>query len=622
MDKEFVQKLVELYKDGEVSKKAVAQLLRQSESSETEDIAIIGIGCKIPASDDYRAIWDIMKNRKSQIKQCPRERIALTANMMGQDASDESMYHHGAIFGDYEMFDRELFDLEEEEVVLMDPMQRIMLQAAYRGLEDAGYLGKRAPGEIVGVLVGANFTNKQLGNYMMLTGRKDFMTFMSNWTNGVATRISHCFDLRGMSTVIENSCIASIMAISEACNLIRSGKITTALVGAVTTSLIPDVRISLNKVFEHDAYSVSKPYDMNPGGNYMAEAAATLILKPLKKAIADGDKIHAVIKSSAVNNNGKTAGFTQSNAEMISEVMSDAFTESKISPEDIGYVEGEGYCERLEQALEVLGLCKGFSRFTNRKQYCALGAASTNLGYSEVAVGVINAICCVLAIKNKQIPPLSMLDVPSDVFDLQNSPFYINERVKDWNVEEGKKRTAAIFTQGFGGGNGFTILQEFQTEQKERPPKEKNLLLISANSEKSFFEYIQRYIDFLDDNDDLLLEDICYTAACKRRHYSAYRLAVIAKDKDDLYDQLRKYLKTRQSSKTLYAGAVQPKNAGENKKHMKDMQEAMKNKLYESIAKDYVDGYELDMTEWFSVEKYENVDLPLYPFDAKRYWVW
>ena len=309
MDKEYVQKLVELYKDGEVSKKAVAQLLRQSESSETEDIAIIGIGCKIPASDDYRAIWDIMKNRKSQIKQCPRERIALTANMMGQDASDESMYHHGAIFGDYEMFDRELFDLEEEEVVLMDPMQRIMLQAAYRGLEDAGYLGKRAPGEIVGVLVGANFTNKQLGNYMMLTGRKDFMTFMSNWTNGVATRISHCFDLRGMSTVIENSCIASIMAISEACNLIRSGKITTALVGAVTTSLIPDVRISLNKVFEHDAYSVSKPYDMNPGGNYMAEAAATLILKPLKKAIADGDKIHAVIKSSAVNNNGKTAGF-------------------------------------------------------------------------------------------------------------------------------------------------------------------------------------------------------------------------------------------------------------------------------------------------------------------------
>ena len=622
MDKEFVQKLVELYKDGEVSKKAVAQLLRQSESSETEDIAIIGIGCKIPASDDYRAIWDIMKNRKSQIKQCPRERIALTANMMGQDASDESMYHHGAIFGDYEMFDRELFDLEEEEVVLMDPMQRIMLQAAYRGLEDAGYLGKRAPGEIVGVLVGANFTNKQLGNYMMLTGRKDFMTFMSNWTNGVATRISHCFDLRGMSTVIENSCIASIMAISEACNLIRSGKITTALVGAVTTSLIPDVRISLNKVFEHDAYSVSKPYDMNPGGNYMAEAAATLILKPLKKAIADGDKIHAVIKSSAVNNNGKTAGFTQSNAEMISEVMSDAFTESKISPEDIGYVEGEGYCERLEQALEVLGLCKGFSRFTNRKQYCALGAASTNLGYSEVAVGVINAICCVLAIKNKQIPPLSMLDVPSDVFDLQNSPFYINERVKDWNVEEGKKRTAAIFTQGFGGGNGFTILQEFQTEKKERPPKEKNLLLISANSEKSFFEYIQRYIDFLDDNDDLLLEDICYTAACKRRHYSGYRLAVIAKDKDDLYDQLRKYLKTRQSSKTLYAGAVQPKNAGENKKHMKDMQEAMKNKLYESIAQDYVDGYELDMMEWFNGEKHENVDLPLYPFDAKRYWVW
>lgn len=622
MDKEFVQKLVELYKEGEVSKKAVAQLLRKLESTGAEDIAIIGIGCKIPASDDYRDIWDIMKNRKSQIKQCPKERIYLTAKVMGQDASDESMYHHGAIFGDYEMFDRELFDLNEEEVTLMDPMQRIMLQAAYRGLEDAGYLGKRAQDEVVGVLVGANFTNKQIGNYMLLTGRKDFMAIMSNWTNGVATRISHCFDLRGISTVVENSCIASIMAISEACNLLRAGKITTALVGAVTTTFIPDIRVSLNRVFEHDEYAVSKPYDKNPGGNYVAEGAATLLLKPLKKAIADGDKIHAVIKSSAVNNNGKTSGFTQSNAEMISEVMNAAFTESKISPEDIGYVEGEGYCERLEQALEVLGLCKGFGRLTNRKQYCVLGAASTNLGYSEVAVGIINAICCVMAIKNKQIPPLSMLDVPSDVFDLQNSPFYVNERIKDWTVEEGKKRTAAIFTQGFGGGNGFTILQEYQAEQEERQKQEKNILFISANSEKSFIEYIKRYLDFLDENDELQLEDICYTAACKRRHYTAYRLAVLAKDKDDLYLQLSEYLKNKQCSETLFVSAGQTKNYGENKKHMKDMQDAMRERHYELVAKDYVEGYELEMTELFNEGKFMNVDLPLYPFDAKRYWVW
>ena len=622
MDKELVQKVVELYKQGELSKKAVVELLRGLEENGNEDIAIIGIGCKIPVSDDYNAIWDIMKNRKSQVRQCPKKRIDLTKDLAGPGAGNEEMYHHGALFDDYEMFDYQLFGISEEDANLMDPMQRIILQAAYRGLEDAGYLGEKSHDEVVGVIIGANFTNKLHGNYLNLTERCDFVAIMANWTNGVATRISHCFDLRGMSIVTENSCIASIMAISEACNLLRTGKMTTALVGAVNTLLIPDRRISINKVFEHDPYFVSKPYDMNPGGNYVSEGAATLLLKPLKNAIEDGDKIHGVIKSSTVNNNGRTADFTQSNAEMISQVISEAFSEARVSPEDIDYVEGEGYCERLEQALEVLGLSKGFSRFTNRKQYCALGAASTNLGYSEVVVGILNAICCVMAIKNKQIPPISMLDLPSDVFDLQNSPFYVNEHLKDWDVKDGKKRTAAIFTQGFGGGNGFTILQEYlPEEEREQHTWEKAILFVSANSRKSFIEYIKRYLAFLEDRDDIDFQDLCYTAACKRKHYLTYRLAVIATDKDDLYMQLKDYIKNMECSATLFAGEVKAKNYSENKKYKKIAQEAMEKMQYENIAKNYLDGYDLEFSYLYRNETYKNVDLPMYPFDKKRCWV-
>lgn len=623
MDKELIQKVAELYKSGDISKQAVTEILKKMENEKSDDIAIIGIGCKTPTSDDYNSLWDIMKNRKSQIKPCPKERIGLTSKYLGKGGDLEEMYHHGAFFGDYEMFDCQMFGLSEEEATLMDPMQRIMLQSAYRTLEDAGYLGVRPKNDVTGVFIGANFTNKQFANYMTLVGKADFSTIMANWTNGVATRISHCFDLRGISTVIENSCIASIMAMSEACNQLRSGKISAALVGAVNTLLIPDKRISLNRVFAHESDMVSKPYDVNPNGNYIGEGAASLLLKPLKKAIEDGDKIHGLIKSSSINNNGRTSDFTQSNAEMISEVVRDAFNEAKIHPDEVDYVEGEGYCEKLEQALEVIGLSKGFSRFTNRKQYCALGAASTNLGYSEVAVGIFNAICCLLAMKHKQIPPISCFDNPSDVIDLSNTPFYVNDYLKDWNVEEGKKRTSAIFTQGFGGGNGFTILQEYsRCNNGEKSSEEKNILLISALSERSFYEYIKRYILFLEDvNNEQSFEDICYTAAVKRRHYAPYRLAVIASNKDDLYSQLKSYMDNKIITDTLLSGVVQMKNNSENKKNESNIQKSMEDKDYQSIARYYLEGYEINFSNLYLDGNYINVDLPMYPFDNVKCWI-
>ena len=398
----MIQKIVNLYKSGEMSKKSAAALLKGID--DVEEIAVIGIGSVTPISDDYNTLWDTLVNRKSHIRPCPKQRIKLTSKYLGEEADSEQMYHYGAFYGDYAMCDYKLHGLSKEEATLMDPMQRIMLKSAYRTLEDAGYLGSNKDKEKTGVLIGANFTNKQFFNYLSLLGRADFETIMANWTSGIATRISNCFDLRGISTVIENSCIASIMAMSDACNLLRSGKLSSVLVGAISTILIPDRRISLNSIFAHGNDVISKPYDINPGGNYIGEGAASILLKPLSKAIEDGDKIHGMIKSSCVNNNGGTSFFTQSNAEMIGEVVKDALQEAKIQPDEIDYIEGEGYCDRIEQALEVNGLAKGIRNFTNKKQFCALGAASANIGYSEASVGIFNTICCLLAIKNKQIP--------------------------------------------------------------------------------------------------------------------------------------------------------------------------------------------------------------------------
>lgn len=622
MNKKLVQKIAQLYKNGDLSKNVAAELLKELDGG-GEDIAIIGIGCKTPVSDDYNKLWDTLKNKRSHVKPCPRERIDLTSKYLGEAGKQEEMYHHGAFLADYGMFDYELFGLSKEEAVLMDPMQRVMLEVAYRAFEDGGYLGERHENDVTGVFIGANFTNKQFLNYLSLMGEANFETIMANWTSGIATRLSNYFDLRGISTVIENSCIASIMAISEACNLLRMGKLTTALVGTVSSILIPDKRISLNRVFAHDKDVVSKPYDDNPGGNYVGEGAAALLLKPLSLALEHGDKIHGVIKSSCVNNNGGTAEFIQSNAEMIGEVVKSALNEAKIHPDQIDYIEGEGYCEKLEQALEVIGLTKGFSKFTERKQYCALGAASTNIGYSEAAVGIFNAICCLLAIKHKQIPPIYCFDKPSDVFDLCNTPFYVNDNLRNWEVEEKRKRTAAIFTQGFGGGNGFTIIQEYVREDKKKEEENGQCLFVfSALSKESFKEYGKRYLTFLKDHcDEVDLSDISYTAAVKRRHYTPFRMAVIAASKEDLYNQLKGWCDNDLNTQTLYAGEVAPKNYSENKKAANSMEKIMETKDYYQAAKYYMEGYNLKFSNLFTLEEYKNIDLPLYPFNKSKCWI-
>ena len=619
MEKNLLKIILEMYKKGEISQSNANALLNEIKSK-TDDIAIVGIGCKTPVSDDYRDLWESIKAKKSHIRPCPQERMKRFSNMMGENALNRDMYHHGALLSDQGWFDYKLFGMTQEEASKMEPMQRVMLEVAYRTLEDGGYLGERKYNSDTGVFIAANFTNQLIANHLALGGRFDFDTIMANWTNGVATRISHIFDLRGISTVIENSCIASIIAIYEACNLLRSGRLKMALVGSINTLLIPDRRFSLNKVFAHEPNVVSRPYDDNPGGDYVAEGASALLLKRLDDAIADGDRIWGVIKGCYANNNGAKAGFTQSNAEMIADAIRKAFVEAKVSPEDIGYIEGEGYCERLEQALEVLGLIQGFEKLTKRKQYCALGASSASLGYSEVAVAMFNTLVCLMAMKNKQIPPIYNFDYPSGLFDLGNSPFYINDQLKDWNVEEGKKRISAVFTQGFGGGNGFTIIEEPPVhESKKTGSSRTHLFTISAQSEESFEQYVKGYIKNLKETDSDF-SDICYTNTVCRPHYFPYRLAIVSSSKEDLLEKLISWDTERKNTAEVFFGTVEEKKYEMKKKHEEEIQNAVKNSEIEHLAKLYVDGYDILFSDLYEKGR-KVVDLPKYQFNKSLCWL-
>ena len=608
-----------MYKNGEISQSNASTLLNEMKNK-SDDIAIIGIGCKTPLSDDYHDLWETVKAKKSHVKPCPTERINLFAKLMGKKGNNSECYHHGGFFSDIGKFDYKLFRMTKEEASILDPTQRVMLEVAYRTLENGGYLGERKCCPDTGVFVGANFTFKQIASYLSLVGQLDFQSMMSNWTSGLATRISNVFDLRGVSTVIENSCIASIISIYNACDMLKSGKLKMALVGSVNVLLIPDKRFSLNKVFEHEPDVISRPYDDNPGGNYVGEGAAAMLLKRLDDAIKDGDNILGVIKSSYVNNNGSKANFAQSNAEMIAEAVRESFVEAKVNPEDVGYVEGEGYCEKLEQALEVIGLTQGFQKFTNKKQFCALGASSANIGYSEVSVGMLNTIICILAMKNKQIPPIYCLDYPSDLLDLCNGPFYINDKLKEWRVKEGKKRISAVFTQGFGGGNGFTILEEApELTSGEEESVEPHLFTISAQSKESLDQCINNYLKYLREA-DYNFSDICYTNNVCRPHYSPYRIAIIASSKEELYEKLYEWNKTRADMKDVYFSNTEAQKQDMKRKHREEIQSAINNHQCDKVAEFYVAGYNILFAGLYDTSK-QVVELPQYQFNKSLCWL-
>jgi len=618
--------VISMFKDGRIDKAEAGQLLKGLNSQKTP-VAIVGMGWKSPLSDNYNDIWDVISNKRTLIQACPKDRITRAAQLLGGLDTDERNYHYGAILSDIDEFDYELFGLSHEDATLMEPSHRIMLQAAYRALEDAGYLGTDRRNEITGVYIAANFTANQLVNYLKHIDDINMKSYMLNWTSFLATRLSNKFDLRGPSTVIENSCVSGAIALYEACNLLEMGKITSALVGGINISHLLDQRIVLNEVFHHAPDIASKGFDDEPGGNYVGEGAIALYLKPLDKAVADQDRIHGIIRGINTNNSGgATADFLQTSSEMITQVVQGALIDANLSAEDITYVDGEGYCERIEQALEVKGLINGFQTSTQKKQYCALGLTSVNLGYSEAMLGMSNAVCSVLALKNKQIPPVYKFDTPSSYLDLINSPFYINDKLKDWEVEEGKKRIVASFSSGYGGGNALTIYEEYIPDEQNLQPwnKDHYLFCISGHTLVSLQQTVSKFTEFVKqykDTETASALDFSYTVLARRQHYSPYRLAVVYRTFDDLYDTLSQWIVQNRSSHDIYYDEKKRKSVAENRNVEQGMLSSFARYDMREIAEYYVNGYTIEFNSLFHDEQPRLIDVPGYCFTQSKCWI-
>ena len=427
-----------------------------------ESIAIIGMGGRFPGAKSIDKFWQNLKEGVESISVLTHEDIL-------NSVIDPAILNHprhvkaGAVLEDIELFDAGFFGFNPREAAIMDPQHRFFLECAWQALEDAGYDSERYAGEIgiyggmgwnsyllFNIASNRNLLSLEIGQQTLLGNEKDFLT----------TRTSYKLNLKGPSINVQTGCSTSLVAIYLACQSLLSYQCDMALAGGVSINVLQKAG------YLHQEGGIMSPdghcraFDARARGTVGGSAVGIVVLKRLEDALADGDCIHAVIKGSAINNDGALkVGYTAPSLVRQAQVIAQALAVADIEAETVSYVECHGSGTALGDPVEVKALTKAFRSSTQKKQFCGIGSVKTNVGHLDAAAGVASFIKTVLALKHKLIPPSLHFEQPNPEIDFDNSPFYVNTRLSEWKTN-GTPRRAGVSSFGLGGTNAHIILEE------------------------------------------------------------------------------------------------------------------------------------------------------------------
>jgi acyl transferase domain-containing protein/acyl carrier protein len=630
-----------------------------SQSMEVEDIsgkeiAVIGMAGRFADAADIGEFWEALRAGRDFIGEFPVSRRLDSDRLVdfwgnAEPAGMASRYSEGAYFKEIDQFDHQLFNISPAESNLMDPNQRIFIETVWAALEDAGYGGNRLSGTKTGVFVGhsCDFGYDYRHLIQFIAPSQMGFSVPGNIQSIIASRIAYLLDFKGPSMLVNTACSSSLTAIHLACRSIRNGECELAVAGGVKVILAP-LKANGNeagiRVLSLDGRA--RTFDDSSDGTGMGEGAGAVLLKPLKLALLDGDQIYAVIKGSAMNQDGNSIGITAPNSAAQEEVILQAWKDADIEPETISYIEAHGTGTKLGDPIEISGIQKAFRHYTGKKQFCAVTAVKTNVGHLDHAAGIVAFIKAVLALQNKQIPPTLNFVTPNRKINFTESPVYVNDRLIDWETR-GFPRRCGVSAFGLSGTNCHLVLEEAPAplEIETRPEEEKaQILALSAKNADSLRELVQRYRKIVINGCGARLPDLCYTANTGRGHYE-YRLAIVFANEAELREKI-----TGVADPTLSANpeqgvfyrnfklVVAPKvklmdgeisadqkqalnrEAGQLLKQLATAADEEKVALLSRIAAIYVRGAEIPWEELYRGQKYQKISLPVYPFRRKRHW--
>ena len=407
-------------------------------------IAIVGMACRFPGAADHRAYWRNLCNGHESITALTDEELA-AAGVPAELLQDPAYVKAASTLPDIDQFDAAFFEYSPAEARVMDPQQRLLLEVAWETFEDAGYR-PGAAARPVGVFVGSggvvsSYLVDRLSVSSALPGQTGSLAHIGNDKDFLSTRISYKLNLTGPSINVQTACSTSLVAVHLACQTILAGECDMALAGAATVRVPQRVGYVSRKgdILSPDGHC--RAFDAEAQGTIFGSGVGAVLLKDLAAAIADRDNIYAVIRGSAINNDGADkVSYTASNVAGQTRAMVEAMLVADVSPDDIGYVECHGTGTIVGDPLEIDALTRAFRTKTDRSGFCAIGSVKTNIGHLEQTAGIASLIKVALMLKNGRIPPSLNFRTPNPKIDFAASPFFVSTKCLDWPKDRPRAR--------------------------------------------------------------------------------------------------------------------------------------------------------------------------------------
>ncbi len=493
------------------------------------DIAIIGMSCRWPGANNSEAFWQRLIDGVEMVSFFSDEEL-LMAGVAPSVLENPNYVKAGTVLDGVEQFDAAFFGVSAREAEILDPQHRWFLMEAVHALETAGYYSDREKA-LIGVYAGAD-ANTYLPNN--LYGNRDFwnaadklQVLIGNEKDYLSTRVSYKLNLKGPSVGVQTACSTSLVAVHLACQGLLMGDCDIALAGGVTIHLPQHTGYWYQEgsIFSPDGHC--RTFDAKARGTVDGKGLGIVVLKRLADALADGDYIHAVVKGSAINNDGSAdkVGYTAPSVRGQSTVITEALAMANVSAETITYVETHGTGTRLGDPIEMAALTQAFRAQTPKTGFCAVGSVKTNMGHAQAAAGVASLIKTVLALEHRLLPPSLHFEQPNPEIDFANSPFVVNTTLSEWNPKQLPRR-AGVSSFGMGGTNAHVILEEAPVREPSGPASPWQLLMLSAKTASALEQMTANLAAHLEQHPELNLADVAYTLCRGRPAFSHRRIVV------------------------------------------------------------------------------------------------
>lgn len=585
-------------------------------NNNTFDIAIIGLAGRFPQASDLESFWEMLKNGNEAIINLSDDEL-LAAGVDPKLLKHPDYVKTGTHMTGIENFDANFFNVNNRDAENTDPQHRIFLECAWQALEQAGYPPETTKDRI-GLYAGmsdATYMQHHLEPIMseLETTVGRYRLSIINDKDFIATRTAYKLNLKGPAMGIQTACSTSLVTVHVACQSLLNMECDMALAGGSS------IRLPQKKGYLYQEGMISSPdghcraFDAQSKGTVSGNGIGVVVLKRMEDALADGDTIHAVIRGSAINNDGSDKiGYTAPSVNGQTNVILEALSVAGVHPDEISYVEAHGTGTPLGDPIEIEALTKAFRTETDRKGFCAVGSVKTNIGHADTAAGIAGLIKTVLALKNRQIPASLHYENPNPQINFADSPFFVNNKLKEWETKKGTLRCAGVSSFGVGGTNAHVIVAEAPPIEQGSSSRDLQLISLSAKTATALETSKSNLANFLQSNTDISLPDVAFTLNRGRQSFE-HRSILVCSDSEDAVQQLKSpnslaaYQTTEKNSEVVFLFPGQGSQYLNMTKELYDKESVFRNTL-NNCAELLTPYLQEDIRNIIYSEKEENIN--------------